>query len=117
VVESIARVDSKKGKVLHRYYSEMTRCLAEMVRVLRPGKAAIIVVGSSTMRGTDTRTDVCLGEIGKRVGFELSGIAVRRLDRDKRMMPARRERSSARSQIEERMHEEYVIGFLKPESR
>jgi len=117
VVDSIARVDSKKAKVLHRYYSEMTRCLAEMVRVLKPGKAAIVVVGSSTMRGMDTRTDICLGEIGRRVGFELSSIAVRRLDRDKRMMPARRTHSTARSQIEERMHEEYVIGFLKPESR
>jgi DNA modification methylase len=117
VVDSIARVDPKKAKVLHRYYSEMTRCLAEMARVLKPGKAAIVVVGPSTMRGIDTRTDVCLGEIGKRVGFELVRIAVRRLDRDKRMMPARRTHSSPSSQIEERMHEEYVIGFLKPESR
>jgi len=116
VVDSIAQVDPKKAKVLHRYYSEMTRCLAEMVRVLKPGKAAIVVVGSSTMRGMGTRTDVCLGEIGKRVGFELSGIATRRLDRDKRMMPARRTHSSTRSQIEERIHEEYVVGFLKPES-
>jgi DNA modification methylase len=93
----------------------MTRCLAEMVRVLKPGKAAIVVVGSSTMRGMDTRTDVCLGEIGKQVGFELINIAVRKLDRNRRMMPARRKHSSAHSQIEERMHEEYVIGFLKPE--
>nr|HID13958.1 site-specific DNA-methyltransferase [Anaerolineae bacterium] len=113
VVTSLGRVDRKKAKVLHRYYSEMTRCLAEMARVLKPGKAAIVVVGSSTMRGMDTRTDVCVGEIGKQVGFELIGIAVRGLDRDKRMMPARR--TEIRSQIEERMHEEYVIGFLKPE--
>ena len=116
VVDSIAGIDSKKSKVLHRYYSEMTRCLAEMVRVLKPGKAAVIVAGSSTMRGMDTRTDVCLGEIGIHVGFELRGIAVRKLDRDRRMMPARRKHSPVHSQIEERMHEEYVIGFLKPES-
>ena len=114
VVDSIARVDPKKAKVLHRYYSEMTRCLTEMARVLKPGKAAIVVVGSSTMRGMGTRADVCLGEIGKQVGFELIRIAVRRLDRDRRMMPARR--TEIRSQIEERMHEEYVIGFLNPES-
>jgi DNA modification methylase len=117
VVASLARVDQKKAKVLHRYYSEMTRCLAEMARVLKPGRAAIVVVGSSSMRGMDTRTDVCLGEIGKQIGFELVGIAVRELDRDKRMMPARRTHSSNHSQIEKRMHEEYVIGFLKPESR
>ena len=114
VVASLAQVDQKKAKVLHRYYSEMTRCLTEMARVLKPGKAAIVVVGSSTMRGMGTRTDVCLGEIGKQVGFELIRIAVRRLDRDRRMMPARR--TEIRSQIEERMHEEYVIGFLNPES-
>ena len=95
----------------------MTRCLVEMARVLKPGKAVIVVVGSSTMRGMDTRADVCLGEIGKHVGFELVSIAVRELDRDKRMMPARRTRSSTRSQIEERMHKEYIIGFLKPESK
>ena len=117
IVASLARVDQKKATVLHRYYSEMTRCLVEMARVLKPGKAAIVVVGSSTMRGMDTRTDVCLGEIGKHVGFELVSIAARELDRDKRMMPARRTHSSTRSQIEERMHEEYIIGFLKPGSR
>jgi hypothetical protein len=117
VVASLAQVDPKKAKVLHRYYSEMTRCLAEMARVLKPSKAAIVVVGSSTMRGMDTRTDVCLGEIGKHLGLELVRIAVRELDRDKRMMPARRTHTSTHSQIEKRMHEEYVIGFLKPESR
>ena len=65
VVETVAKVDQKKSRALHRYYSEMTLGLAEMARVLKPGKAAIIVVGSSTMRGIDTQTDVCLGEIGK----------------------------------------------------
>jgi DNA modification methylase len=114
VVEGVKKVDLKKARVLHRYYSEMTCCLAEMARVLKPGKAALVVVGSSSMRGMDTRTDICLAEIGKTVGLELVGISVRKLDRDRRMMPARR--TEVRSQIEERMHEEYVIGFIKPES-
>lgn len=114
IVEQLQSVDSKKGKSLHRYYSEMVGILGEMGRVLRPGKAAIVVVGSSTLRGMDTQTGYCLGEIGKMVGLELVDVAVRRLDRDKRMMPARRQQSPA-SVIEERMHEEYVIGFLKSE--
>jgi hypothetical protein len=33
------------------------------------------------------------------------------------MMPARRTRLANGPQIEERMHEEYVLGFLKPEGR
>jgi DNA modification methylase len=113
VVDSVARVDAKKAKVLHRYYSEMTLCLAEIARILKPGKAAVIVVGSSNMRGIDTQTDVCLGEIGKKAGLELVHIGTRAIDRDKRMMPARKN-AAQRSQIEERMHDEYVIGFYKP---
>ncbi len=113
VIAKIADRDEKKARVLHRYYSEMTLSLSEMYRVLKPGQAAIVVVGTSTMRGLDTETQVCLGKIGESIGFDLIDIGVRKLDRDKRMMPARRN-TQPNSQIEERMHEEYVIGFCKP---
>ena len=111
VISSLAKVDPKKSRTLHRYYSEMTLCLTEIARVLKPGKAAVVVVGSSNMRGIDTHTDVCLGDIGKQVGLDLVHIGVREIDRDKRMMPARRNATNL-TQIEERMHEEYVIGFM-----
>ncbi len=113
VVAEITQLDEKKGRVLHRYYSEMVRVLREMYRVLRPGKAAIVVVGSSTMRGRDTRTADCLAEIGRSAGFEVPKIGVRQLDRNRRMMPAGG-RIDQTSQIQQRMHEEYVIGFYKP---
>jgi DNA modification methylase len=116
VISVIAARDAKKGRVLHRYYSEMSRCLREMFRVLKPGKAAIVVVGTSTMRGINTQTQECLAEIGIAVGFDVVNIATRKLDRDRRMMPARRTQTPG-SQIEQRMHEEYVIGFYKPEDR
>ncbi len=114
LVNQILHLDRKKGQVLHRYYSEMTRVLGEMCRVLKPGKAAIVVVGSSVMRGVDTETQYCLAEIGAQVGFAASYIGVRQLDRDRRMMPAGN-RIDHTSQIQQRMHEEYVIGFYKPE--
>ncbi len=115
IILDIADVDEKKGKVLHRYYSEMYRALREMFRVLKPGKAAIVVVGVSTMRGIDTQTQTCLAEIGKTVGFDVPLIGVRDLDRNRRMMPAGA-RPDPTSQIQQRMHEEYVIGFYKPET-
>ena len=112
IVKDIVELDAKKGATLHRYYSEMDRVLTQSFRVLKPSKAALIVVGSSTMRGKDTRTQDCIGEIAVSLGFDLIGIATRKLDRDRRMMPARRNKQN--SQIEERMHEEYVIALQKP---
>jgi hypothetical protein len=113
VVSALTRLDAKKGRVLHRYYSEMSRTLREVFRVLKPGKAAIVVVGSSTMRGRDTETHTCLADIGEAIGFEVTKIGVRRLDRNRRMMPAGA-KLNLDSQIQQRMHEEYVIGFYKP---
>ena len=108
----LAEVDAKKAVALRRYFSEMSAVIAEMQRVLKKGKAAVIVVGTSQLRGIDVETQKGLAAIGKSVGFDLAGIGVRRLDRDKRMMPARWG-TKRHSQIEQRMHEEYVIGLVK----
>jgi len=116
VIASISALDEKKGRVLHRYYSEMTRVLQEMYRVLKPGKAAIVVVGSSTIRGRDTETQDCLADIGRTIGFQVPKIGVRSLDRNRRMLPAGFE-PDLDSQIQQRMHEEYVIGYYKPEAQ
>jgi DNA modification methylase len=125
VVTGLSQKDPKKANALRRYYTEMSQCLSEIFRVLKPGKGAVVVVGSSVMRGIDTETGRCLAEIGKAEGFDLIAIAQRKLDRNKRMMPARnasqseaggpaRESKKAGTKIEERMHKEYIIGFLKP---
>jgi len=111
-VEQIAAVDPKKGRVLHRYFSEMRRVLWAMRRVLVPGGAAVLVVGESTMRGQPAQVPQSLGAIGEQVGLALVSIGERRLDRDRRMMPARRGRAA--TAIEQRMHVEYVLGFVKP---
>ena len=114
--ETIARLaerDARKAATLRRYFGEMAAVIAEMRRVLKRGGAAVIVVGTSNLRGIDVETHKGLAAIGESAGFELSGIGVRRLDRDKRMMPARWE-TQPDSQIEARMHGEYVIGMVKP---
>lgn len=113
IVARVISLDAKKGKSLHRYYSEMTRVLREMYRVLRPGKAAVLVVASSIMRGIDTQTQVCLSEIGEAIGFQVPKTGIRTLDRDRRMMPAG-SKIDLTSQIQQRMHQEFVIGFYKP---
>ena len=113
--ETLARLtvlDAKKALTLRRYFNEMAEVIREMQRILKTGKAAVIVVGTSNLRGMDVETQKGLSAIGESVGFDLAGIGVRRLDRDKRMMPARWG-NKRHTQIEERMHEEYIIGLVK----
>jgi ubiquinone/menaquinone biosynthesis C-methylase UbiE len=112
-IDQIANLDVKKAAVLARYYSEMTKSLREMFRVLKSQKAAIVVVGSSIMRGIDIEIQECLKEIGENIGFIIPHVGIRRLDRNKRMLPAGLITDSE-SQIQQRMHQEYVIGFYKP---
>lgn len=113
IVAEVEEADKKKGQVLRRYYSEMARVLHEMYRVLKPGKSAIVVVGNSIMRNINTQTQNCLADIGQSFGFEVPGIGIRILDRNRRMLPAGKI-VNYESQIQQRMHEEYVIGFIKP---
>ncbi len=113
IVRELQAKDRQKARVLHRYYSEMTRVLREMRRVLRADRCAVVVVGSSVMRGRDTETHECLAAIGRQLGFEVPLIGERHLDRDRRMMPAGI-KINRDSQIQQRMHVEYVIGFYKP---
>lgn len=115
VIKDIMEMDKKKGNSIHRYYCEMVFALKEMYRVLKPGKTAIVVVGSSVMRGRDTETHHCLIDIGKSIGFEVPYLGVRKLDRNRRMMPASFI-INQNSQIQQRMHEEYVLGLWKPYS-
>lgn len=114
IVQALAQKDQKKSRSLARYYNEMQHVLSEMYRVLKPGKCAIVVVGTSIIRDMDVETPRCLAEIGQLAGLHCAGIAERKLDRDKRMMPARFGKAP-HSQIEQRMHSEHILGFIKPE--
>jgi len=113
IIDKLAQRDQKKGKVLHRYYTETNRFLAEIHRVLKPNHAAVAVVGNSIIRDVDIKIQHCFQKIGEYVGLEHIHTGIRRLDRNKRMMPARWNKNN-NTGIEARMHEEYVIGFIKP---
>lgn len=113
LVTEISQKSKSKGVSLRRYYVEMTLVLREMFRVLKPEKAAIVVVGNSTLAGLDAQVDTSLVEIGKNIGFEVPMVGIRQLDRNRRMLPAGFSVDKD-SQIQQRMHEEFVIGFYKP---
>ena len=114
-IAALSEIDLSKSRVLSRYLLEMRQAIQEMHRVTRPGRAVVIVVGPSTMRGQRIATQEYLAGIAEQVGFEVVGAPERALDRDKRMMPARWTNGHANGNagIELRLHEEYVIGLVK----
>ena len=115
VVDQLAAKDAPKSRVLHRYFVDMHAAIGEMARVLRPGAAAIIVVGPSTMRGILIPTHQCLADIAASAGLDVVAVAPRDLDRNRRMMPARRgSQAGTASGIELRQYTEYIIGAVKP---
>src|SRR5262249_7872392 len=116
IIRQLAQCDTSKAAILRKYLVEMHVVMAEMYRVLRTDCPAIIVVGPSIMRGINVQTHYCLAEIAHAIGFNVVGVVQRLLDRNKRMMPARFGMKTD-SMIEQRMHEEYVIGLLKPPAR
>jgi DNA modification methylase len=106
-------IDSRKAGILRSYYKDMQAVLKEILRVLKPGKSAIVVVGNSTIRGKNSCTGECLADIGRDTGFIVPEPGIRIIDRDKRMMPAGSE-IDLTSQVQQRMHKEFVIGLYKP---
>ena len=114
-VAALSETDRQKSRVLSRYLGEMRQAIVEMHRVIRPGRAVIIVVGPSTMRGQRIATQDYLAEIAEQAGFAVRGPIERPLDRNRRMLPARWEsgRNGSNAGILLRLHEEFVIGLVK----
>lgn len=112
IIENLKREDKKRADVVAHYFSEMKIALKEMLRVLADGRAAVLVVGSSIIRGIDIKAPTVLAELADSVGFRVISVAKREIVRNSRMMPV--SHNSSRNGIEARMHEEGVIGLVKP---
>jgi DNA modification methylase len=111
VLCEIMQRDLRRAEIIAHYFHDMWRALREMHRVLRVGRAAIVVVGSSTVRGIIVPTALVLAELGESVGFKVAGVKERSIDRDRRLMPV--SRVSNKEGIEARMHGEEVIAFVR----
>lgn len=111
-LDSFNKKYGKKSYALHRYFSEMKRALAEMHRILKPSKVAIVVVGNSNIQGNEIEVCKYLKDIGENLGFISPLIGVRKIDRNRRMLPTSHKKS-VRSFMQKRMQEEFIIPFIK----
>lgn len=112
VLQKLLHKDPRKAAVVAHYFHEMEASLQEMLRVLSRGRAAILVVGSSRIRDVEIESPTVLAELAENVGFHVIRVAKRKIARDSRMMPV--SRNSKHIGIEARMHDEGVIGLIKP---
>lgn len=112
ILQGLSRQDKGRAAVVACYYRDMETSLREMLRVLAKGRAAILVAGSSTIRRIDIKVPTVLAELADAIGFKVVGIAKREIIRDARMMPVSHNKID--DGIEARMHEEGVIGLIKP---
>lgn len=112
IIQGLGRQDKGRAAVIAHYYRDMETSLREMLRVLAKGRAAILVVGSSTIRRVDIKAPTVLAELAGSIGFKVIGITQREISRDARMMPVSHNKMN--NGIEARMHEEGVIGLIKP---
>jgi DNA modification methylase len=111
IIQELQKKEKNRAAVVAHYFREMESSLREMLRVLVKGRAAVLIVGSSVIKGTDIKAPTVLAEIAGAVGFRVIGVAKRDIVRDSRMMPV--SHNSERNGIEARMHEEGVIGLIK----
>jgi hypothetical protein len=62
--------------IIGTYFADMEQSLSEMLRVLRPGGSACIVVSNSVIHETHVLVDEVLAEIGLRLGFSDAKILI-----------------------------------------
>jgi len=113
IIQTLIRKDERRAAVVAYYFRDMESALREMLRVTAEGRAVILVVGSSTIQGVGIKAPAVIAELAASAGFSLVGVAKREILRSARMMPT--SHNSSRKGIEARMHEEGVIGLIKPE--
>lgn len=91
-VDSIVRTlstDRRRAWIVHRYFVDMQRVLAEATRVLRPGKAMVLVVCPSNIRRQAIPTHELFVELarGQEPALTVEMLVERKIHDRRRLMP------------------------------
>lgn len=70
VAAALEEVDGIRAGRVRRYFSDMRSTLTEVLRVLRPGGTAVLVVGDSVLRGVPIPTGACLSDLAESLNLD-----------------------------------------------
>ncbi|MCI0529926.1 MAG: site-specific DNA-methyltransferase [Nitrospira sp.] len=73
IVTPLTHVDRKTACILGQYFEDLAQTLCEMQRVLKPGKAAIVVIAPWVLDGMIFQVHEVIGGIAEAVGFQRVG--------------------------------------------
>jgi len=93
------------GCILGQYFQDVAQALSEMQRVLKPGKAAVVVAGTLTIQGVILQTHEILSEIARAVGFQWVASKAIEAGCDDQNHNGHKTRACA--------YQEYVMGLVK----
>jgi len=114
VIKEVARADATRAAIVQRYFQDMATVLAEIGRVLKPDRHAILVICPSNIRQVNIPSHEVFVEVGERLrltgGYRLPAVAhhERVIDDRKRLLPYMDDTA-----LGKRMRTEYVVVLQK----
>jgi len=105
--------DKARRSRVRKYLADMARSVREIARVLRPGGAAILVVGPTILNATRTDSADVLNQLGQAHGLDLISHVDRVISPRRRSLPAPAD-AAATNALGSRMRREIIVALRKP---
>lgn len=107
-ITALEYLSEKRAGQARRYFRDMQLVLAQILRVLKPDRPAVLIVGDSVIRGLAVPTHSCLAALAEATvagssHFVVTAEISRTIHRDHRQMPIKRGQSG------DGMKTEYVL--------
>lgn len=105
-----------EANALRYYFHDMFKVFQEFVRIIKPGKKLVLVIGDSYKRGIDIKTSKALQELAEKVDFRLDVKIPRKVPG--RVLVSKRDKQTGRfsstvSSTSEVYPEEYILVFSR----